>query len=75
MTYLPEDHTGPDHASAVVPIDGLPPLPQRRRQTGLLPQTADEAVAPPELKDRPAELARDTMAAFQRGTRRARAAE
>jgi signal transduction histidine kinase len=59
--------------------DTRPPLPRRRRQTSLAPQLATDAGGErgeprPETADDEwsAERARDTMAAFQRGTFRAR---
>jgi hypothetical protein len=70
-----DDHVATRHASPVTPVDGLSTLPQRRRQASRAPRVVADAGPPAELADRSAELARDTMAAFQRGTRRAREAE
>src|SRR5439155_16874889 len=71
----------PRHAQPSAPASGddRPPLPRRRRQANLAPQLAAE-VTPAEAgaaaaDDRPAEQARETMAAFQRGTRLARDAQ
>ncbi|MFD2419338.1 sensor histidine kinase [Amycolatopsis pigmentata] len=64
--------TGPRHAQTVTPTDGRPPLPRRRRQANLAPQLAAEVNTPTVSEERPPEQARDTMAAFQRGTRQAR---
>ncbi|WP_156960342.1 hypothetical protein [Amycolatopsis taiwanensis] len=70
MTSPSEDHT-----KAPTPVDSRPPLPRRRRQANLAPQLAAEAGSPIEEPPvRSAELARETMTAFQRGTRRAREA-
>ncbi|MQA12016.1 MAG: HAMP domain-containing protein [Pseudonocardiaceae bacterium] len=51
-----------------------PPLPQRRRQQNLAPQLKDNgsAAEPAESRDDTPEQARDRLAAFQQGTRRAR---
>lgn len=63
----------PRHAAqTVTPADGRPPLPRRRRQASLAPQLAAEVNTPTVSEERPPEQARDTMAAFQRGTRQAR---
>lgn len=60
---------------------GMPPLPRRRRQAALAPQLVGDVTSPPTGWDtqstdttsvRMAEQARDTMAAFQHGTRQAR---
>jgi signal transduction histidine kinase len=62
---------------------GLPPLPRRRKQASLSPQLATDRPESPEtagpdddlaepVTHRSAEQARNTMTAFQRGTRRAR---
>ncbi|MFD9890093.1 nitrate- and nitrite sensing domain-containing protein [Amycolatopsis sp. NPDC059027] len=57
---------------------GRPPLPQRRRQQNLVPQLREDRAARQEREetrqDTP-ELARDRLAAFQQGTRRAREQE
>jgi hypothetical protein len=61
------------------PDGTVPPLPRRRRQANLSPQLVGDAE--PDPRDnvssdadsvRMAEQARDTMAAFQHGTRQAR---
>lgn len=55
---------------------GRPPLPQRRRQQNLVPQLLDGAEAEAEqAKEDTPEQARNRLAAFQQGTRRAREQE
>lgn len=64
---------------------GKPPLPQRKRQANLAPQLRDnvvlgvsepqQTVPGPDGTPPTAERSRATMAAFQKGTRRARAAD
>lgn len=63
------------------PPPDLPSLPRRRRQANIAPQLVDDADSaqaadvPSDTEAfRTAELARDTMAAFQQGSRRGRAA-
>lgn len=69
----------PQHAIAPQPGGGMapdrPPLPRRRRQQNLAPQLRDaapETEKPAGAADTP-EQARSRLAAFQRGTQRARA--
>lgn len=73
MTRPSEDHPEPPtpQGKPATP-DSRPPLPQRQRQAHLAPQLTEEISPPERTTVRPADLARDTMAAFQRGTRRAR---
>jgi signal transduction histidine kinase len=66
---------GPRHAQPITSADDRPPLPRRRRQANLAPQLAADVNPPTVAEDRPAEQVRDTMAAFQRGTRQARDGE
>jgi signal transduction histidine kinase len=66
---------GPRHAQPITSGDDRPPLPRRRRQANLAPQLAADVSTPSAAEDRPAEQVRDTMAAFQRGTRQARDGE
>ncbi|SDX97366.1 Signal transduction histidine kinase [Amycolatopsis xylanica] len=53
---------------------GRPPLPQRRRQQNLVPQLQNDAPTewPEETREESPDQARNRLAAFQRGTRRAR---
>ncbi|HEY3710795.1 MAG TPA: nitrate- and nitrite sensing domain-containing protein [Amycolatopsis sp.] len=56
---------------------GRPPLPQRRRQQNLVPQLRADRPEPEreETREDSAEIVRDRLAAFQQGTRRARATD
>ncbi|GAA4532483.1 sensor histidine kinase [Amycolatopsis samaneae] len=57
---------------------GRPPLPQRRRQQNLVPQLREDRAVRQgreEVRQDTPELARTRLAAFQQGTRRARAQE
>lgn len=65
-------------AQAPRPVSpGRPPLPQRRRQQNLVPQLMDGAAATEaeQTRDDSPEQARNRLAAFQQGTRRAREQE
>ncbi|HEY2058948.1 MAG TPA: histidine kinase, partial [Amycolatopsis sp.] len=56
---------------------GRPPLPQRRRQQNLVPQLRADRPEPEreETREDSPEIVRDRLAAFQQGTRRARATD
>jgi hypothetical protein len=75
MNAPSEDHGEPRDTIPAALNDARSRLPRRRRQTSLMPRLAAEVPPPPEPEDRTPERARDVMAAFQRGTRRAREAE
>jgi hypothetical protein len=76
-----EPRTAPENGRPQQPrrpeAPGRPSLPQRRRQQNLVPQLRADRPEPAreEAREDSAEVARDRLAAFQRGTRRARATD
>ncbi|OLR92054.1 sensor histidine kinase [Actinokineospora bangkokensis] len=71
----------PQNGHAARPVAERPALPRRRRQQNLAPQLRDDPLLPdweaepPPAGEQTAERVRDTMSAFQRGTREARRSE
>ncbi|SFH26118.1 Signal transduction histidine kinase [Amycolatopsis regifaucium] len=73
----PQDGRPPQTRRPGPEAPGRPPLPQRRRQTNLVPQLMEDrpAAQQEEVREDTPELARNRLAAFQQGTRRARDTE
>ncbi|WP_414939239.1 nitrate- and nitrite sensing domain-containing protein [Amycolatopsis sp. cmx-11-51] len=73
----PQDGRPPQTRRPGPEAPGRPPLPQRRRQTNLVPQLMEDrpAAQREEVREDTPELARNRLAAFQQGTRRGRDTE
>ncbi|WP_409493813.1 nitrate- and nitrite sensing domain-containing protein [Amycolatopsis sp. cmx-11-12] len=73
----PQDSRPPQTRRPGPEAPGRPPLPQRRRQTNLVPQLMEDkpAAQREEVREDTPELARNRLAAFQQGTRRGRDTE
>ncbi|ANN15639.1 histidine kinase [Amycolatopsis orientalis] len=73
----PQDSRAPQTRRPGPEAPGRPPLPQRRRQANLVPQLMEDrpAAQQEEIREDTPELARNRLAAFQQGTRRARDTE
>ncbi len=74
----PQDVRPPQTRRPGPEAPGRPPLPQRRRQTNLVPQLMEDRPAAQqreESREDSPELARNRLAAFQQGTRRGRDTE
>lgn len=73
----PQDGRPPQTRRPGPEAPGRPPLPQRRRQTNLVPQLMEDRPADrrEDVREDTPELARNRLAAFQQGTRRGRDTE